>query len=386
MSHRTDRESSRRTFLQASLGAGAGLIAGAGAIPGLTSRAFAQEKPAGGGLKILVLGGTRFLGPAVVDAAVARGHTVTLFNRGKSNPGMYPDLEQLIGDRDPAKGEGLKALEGRSWDAVIDNSGYYPRMVKASADLLAPKSGFYLFVSSVSALASHDEPNSDETAPTGVLTDPTVETMGTQGEHYGPLKAACERTVVESFGEARACNVRPGYIVGPFDGTDRFTYWPLRVRKGGEIPVPGAPTDPVQIIDVRDLGEWMVRLAESKTAGLYNAVGPKDKLEVGAMLKACKDVTGSDASFVHIDGDFCQEHGFGTPIVIPMIEKHRGFHTVRNDRAVKAGLAFRPLAATVKDTLAWFDGLPAERRERLRADVAPAKEAEILEAWKARKS
>jgi 2'-hydroxyisoflavone reductase len=296
---------------------------------------------------------------------------------------MYPQLEHLIGDRDPAKGDGLKALEGRTWDAVIDNSGYYTRHVKASAELLAPRTGFYLFVSSVSALASHDEPNSDETAATGELADPNVETMGAQGENYGPLKAACERAVTAAYGEARACNVRPGYIVGPFDGTDRFTYWPLRVRKGGEIPVPGAPTDPVQIIDVRDLGEWMVRLCESTTAGLFNACGPKDRLEVASMLRTCKEVTGSDATFTYIDPAVCQKVGFQTPIVLPMIEGYRGFHTVSNARAVKAGLAFRPLAATIKDTLAWFDSLPAERREKLRADVAPEKEAEALAAAKA---
>jgi 2'-hydroxyisoflavone reductase len=216
----------------------------------LPSAAFAVAATAP--KRILILGGTGFLGPAIVEAAEKRGHTLTLFNRGKTRPGLFPHIEKRQGDRDPNKGEGIKSLETGEWDAVIDDSGYYPRMVGASARLLAPRVGQYIFISSVSAYKEPSPIGGDETAPLAVLADPLVEEMGKSFENYGGLKAACE-AAAEAALPGRTTVVRPGFIVGPDDPTGRFTYWPARFDKGGEIAVPGAPTDPLQLIDVRDL-------------------------------------------------------------------------------------------------------------------------------------
>ena len=212
-------------------------------------------------LKILILGGTGFIGPWEVEAAKARGHEVTLFNRGKSRPDMFTELEKLKGDRDPDKDDGLSALVGRTFDVVIDNSGYYPRHVKASAELLGPNVKQYIYVSSISAYGQTDVEGQDETAPLATMDDPTVEEMGEGWVNYGPLKALCEGAA-EAAMPGRVTVVRPGYIVGPGDHTHRFTYWPLRIREGGEVAVPGGPDDPIQVIDVRDLTEWIIHMAE----------------------------------------------------------------------------------------------------------------------------
>jgi len=332
--------------------------------------------------KILILGGTRFLGPAIVEAAKARGHTLTLFNRGKSHPDWFPEIEKLQGDRDPKKDAGLKALEGRQWDAVIDTSGYYPRMVKASAELLAASVKQYIFVSTVSVYAANSTPNADEGAPLGTIEDPTVETMGDQFQNYGPLKALCEQAVGAAL-PGRATNVRPGYIVGPLDGSDRFTYWPLRVEKGGEVLAPGTPGDPIQVIDVRDLGEWLVLLAEQGTMGVFNAVGLDRELPWGEVLETCKSATKSDATFTWVPADFVQkQEGVGLPIWIPSAGEYAGFHKRSNAAAMRAGLKFRTLEDTVKATLAWFKTQPAERQAALRAGLAPEREAEVLAAWR----
>ncbi len=229
---------SRRQFLQYSLTAASLLALGPRALAGpdkKKSTAAAKKK-----LKILVLGGTGFLGPAFVTAAQARGHTLTLFNRGKTRPELFPNVEKLQGDRDPKKGEGLKALEGRKWDAVLDTSGYYPRMVKASAELLAPNVEQYVFISSISAYANNDEPHEDESGPTAKLADPTVETMGKNFENFGGLKRLCEEAAETAFPD-RATLVRPGYIVGPEDRSDRFTYWPVRYDEGRRDAGAGQP-------------------------------------------------------------------------------------------------------------------------------------------------
>ncbi|MCX4247165.1 NAD-dependent epimerase/dehydratase family protein [Paraliomyxa miuraensis] len=331
---------------------------------------------------LLVLGGTRFLGPAIVDEALAAGLEVTLFNRGKSDPDAYPELEKLVGNRDPELDEGLRALEGRTWDAVIDTSGYFPRMVRASAELLAPNVGQYIFISSISAYAAHDHPGDDETATLAKLEDPTVETMGEAFQNYGGLKVLCEQAA-EAAMPGRVANVRPGYIVGPRDPTDRFTYWPWRVSQGGTVLAPGAPKDSVQIIDVRDLGRWLVHLATSRTMGVFNAVGPKSPTTMGEILEASKKASGSDARFVWAPLDFLEAHGgeanpLPIPIWAPSTGETAGFHHYRNDRAVKAGLTFRSVEQTTADTLEWFRSQPEERRATLRAGLPSEQEQALL--------
>ncbi|WP_433934332.1 NAD-dependent epimerase/dehydratase family protein [Sorangium cellulosum] len=334
---------------------------------------------------LLVLGGTGFLGPSVVEAAKARGYTVTLFNRGKTRPHLFPDIEKLHGDRDPAKGDGLKALAGRSWDAVIDNSGYVPRIVKASAELLAPNVRQYVFISSLSVYASHTTPGEDETAPVATMPDPTVETMGKEFENYGPLKALCEQAA-EAAMPGRVTRVRPGFIVGPEDPTDRFTYWPVRVDRGGEVLAPGAALDPIQIIDVRDLAEWLVTVVESRTTGIFNAAGPGEPLTMGGLLDACKAASGSSARFTWVSAKFLEKppgEPVDLPIWAPAEGETRAFHLRSAERARKAGLKFRAVQDTVKDTLSWWKTLPPERQSRPRAGLSPEREAELLGAWRA---
>jgi len=367
---------------------------------GLQAGAGTQTQPAtparsSAKLSILMLGGTGFLGPQTVDAALARGHKVTLFNRGKTNPGLYPDLEKLQGDRDPNKGEGLKALEGRSFDAVVDTSGYYPRTVKASAEMLAPKCAHYVFISSISVYADNSKPNSDETSAVGTIPDPTVETMGDQFQNYGPLKALCEQAAEAAF-PGRTTNIRPGLIVGRGDPTDRFTYWPARVARGGEVLAPGNPTDPIQYIDAHDLGEWIVHCIENKVFGVYNAVGPDRVHTIGELLQTCKDVSKSDATFTWAPADWLESqqiYGWAhMPVWVPPTGEMAGFSSWSYKKSVAAGLKFRPVAETVKDTLDWWNSLPQERRDALgdqakrSAGITKEREAEVLAAWHKKES
>lgn len=334
---------------------------------------------------LLILGGTHFLGPAVIEAAKARGFTITLFNRGETSPDRFPDLEKLHGDRDPDKGEGLKALAGRQWDAVIDTSGYYPRIVKASAELLAPSVRQYVFVSSLSAYAENATVGADETAPSATLEDPTVESRGDKGQHYGALKALCEQAA-EAAMPGRVTNVRVGCIVGPGDPTDRLTYWLARLERGGEVLAPGTPGDPIQIIDVRDLGAWLVTLVENRTMGLFNAVGPGEALTMGGVLDRCKTATGSDARLTWVSAKFLMDvpvEPRDVPIWSPPEGEWEGFYQRSNARAVRAGLTFRPALETVKDTLAWFKTLPPERQANLMAGMSNEREAELLAAFRA---
>lgn len=380
--------------------------------------------------RILILGGTGFLGPKTVEVALARGHDVTIFNRGKREkflPFPYQNVTHLYGNRDPllpaddergpdkellhpdAKPKGLEQLQGKTWDAVIDNSGYYPRMVKASAELLAPNSKQYIFISSISAYAGNKTIGADETAPVATIADPTVETLGASYENYGALKALCEQAAEAAF-PGRAAIVRPGYIVGPGDPTDRFTYWPVRASRGGELLAPGAPGDPVEWIDVRDLGAWLVTLVENGTSGTFNAVGPDRPGKWGEVLDACVAPTKGAAALTWVPADWLEKNGQGGedgfPIWIPPTGDYTGFHTWSNARALKAGLTFRPIADTVAATLAWYPG-EVERRVRvtkelqdtaaakgaeppklpdatkLKAGPSQEREAELLAKWKA---
>jgi 2'-hydroxyisoflavone reductase len=365
----------RRTFLQAAAAASATL-----ALPAVLS---AQEKgSAPKPLKILILGGTGFLGPAIVRAAQARGHSLTLFNRGKTRTDLFPDVPRLVGNRDPKKDDGIKALEQGEWDVCFDDNGYVPRIVDASASLLAPRVKHYVYVSSISAYASTEAEGVDEKAPVAKLEDPTVEDMGPGYVNYGGLKALCEQAAERNF-PGRCTNIRPGYIVGPEDRSDRFTYWPLRVELGGEMLAPGKPTDPIQVIDVRDLGEWMVRVAENRTLGVFNACGPAKKLGMGEMLEACKTASGSDAKFVWVDAAFLAKYEqLELPIWSPYEGKSKGDHMVSNAAAIAAGLKFRPIVDTARDTLEWFHGQAPEKRSRLEAKLASDIEAKVLKDFR----
>lgn len=363
----------RRAFLHVSLAAGAWLA----------TRPVAQAEDAAAvkKLKVLILGGTGFIGPALVEIARAHGHTVTLFNRGKTNKDLFPDLEKIVGDRDPRKGDGLKGLEGRTWDVVFDDCGYYPRHVTASAELFARNGvGHYVYVSSISCYAKNDVEGADETSELARLSDPTVETMGAGYENYGGLKVLCEEAAERAMPK-KTTIIRPGYIVGPGDPTDRFTYWPARFDRGGKVLVPGAATDPLQVIDVRDLAAFMLRCAEKNTLGVFNACGPEKRLPWGDVIEACKKASSAkDVVVKWLPLERLAEFpGVEFPIWAPYAGETKGFHTVSNARAVGAGLAFHTIDATVVDTLAWWRALPAERQKRLDRQLDPKKEAEILE-------
>ncbi len=364
----------RRDFLRLSLAASAFLATPTSA-RALQAAAGAPAKK----LRLLVFGGTGFIGPKLVEFALSRGHEVTLFNRGRTNVHLFPDLEKIVGDRDPDKGEGIKGLAGHTWDAVLDDNGYYPRHVKASAELLAEAGvGQYVYVSSISAYAAFTAAGMDESAPTAKLADPKVETMGSGFEFYGGLKALCEEAAMAAFPD-HCTVIRPGYIVGPGDPTDRFTYWPVRISRGGVALVPGTPDDPIQVIDVRDLAEWMVHMVEERATGTFIACGPQKRLSWGAVIEACVKACEKPAT-VHWTSveELRGEEVPGLPIWAAPDGEEAHVHEVSNARAVAAGLRFRPIQTTVTDTLAWFRTLPAERQAALKAGLAPADEERFL--------
>jgi 2'-hydroxyisoflavone reductase len=341
-----------------------------------------RERKPGAPLHILVLGGTGFLGPHVVEACLAKGHTVTLFNRGKTNPHLFPDLEKLQGDR---KTGNLDALEGREFDAVIDNSGYLPKHVKQSAELLRTSTQ-YLFVSSVSAFRDQGKAGLVETDPVAPLTEPDTEDVMT---HYGALKAACEAAAEEAM-PGRVTVVRPGLIVGPGDESDRFTYWPVRIARGGEVLAPGNPDDPVQIIDVRDLAAFMLLTVENQLTEVYSAVGPTERLSVKGMLDGCIAALGSNATLTWADAEFLAskevQPWMELTVWVPPDSEFGGLGAVNGSKAWAAGLTTRPIGEIAKDTLAYWNSLPEERRAKPRAGLPAEREAEVLAAWHARGS
>ncbi len=324
-------------------------------------------------MKLLIIGGTRFLGRALVDEGLAAGHELTLFNRGRSDPELYSQVEQIHGDRD---GE-LGVLGGRRWDVVIDTCGYVPRIVRASTEFLAEAVEHYTFISSLSVYADPIPANLDESGKVGVLTDESIEEI--TGETYGPLKARCETAASEAM-DGRALHVRAGLIVGPHDQSDRFTYWPSRIARGGEVLAPVGPDFGVQFIDVRDLARWILSATESRLTGPYNVTGPQPPLPIGALLTACREVAGSDARFTWVSEAFLLEHEVAPftelPLWIPAASD--GFNAFNIDKALAAGLAFRPVVDTARDTLAW-----ASRRSGhvWRNGLTPEREAQLLEAW-----
>ena len=367
------------------------LAAAAAALPSFATAA-GEAKPVGKAAKplnILILGGTGFTGPFQVEYALKRGHKVTLFNRGKRPSPEWPAaVEQLHGDRNTGD---LAALKGRKWDVCIDNPTSLPFWVRDAGQVLKGNVGHYLFISTISVYADGSRPGINENSPLAQYKgkDAMAETQQTLRADienlYGPLKALSEAEAHKQFGK-NVTIVRPGYIVGPRDETDRFTYWPHRVAQGGEILVPGDGNDPIQIIDGRDLGEWMIRLAEVGTTGTFNACGPDYPLSMDAMLYGCQAVTGGGMTLTHVSPAFLDEQQVGLPIWVPSKDNpYAGYGAVSNERAIAAGLTFRPLATTVQDLLAWFHSLPAERQAKLGAGITREKEAELLKAWHARK-
>jgi 2'-hydroxyisoflavone reductase len=324
-------------------------------------------------MKLLILGGTTFLGRHLVEAATARGHEVTLFNRGRRNPDLFPDVEKLRGDRDG----NLEALKGRTWDAAIDTCGYVPRVVRASATLLADAVRHYTFVSSLSVYADFSVVGMDETAPVGTLEDETIEEVN--GETYGPLKALCEQAAEQAM-SGRVLNVRPGLIVGPHDPTDRFTYWVHRVADGGEVLAPGRPEYLTQFIDARDLAAWNVRMIEANQTGVYNATGLDVPVTMKQLLDECKTVSGSDAQFTWVDEQFLLDAKVQPwselPLWIPASSPTAaGFSSVNCNKAIAAGLTFGSLSETIRDTLAWDVTRPADTQ---RGGLKREREMELL--------
>jgi 2'-hydroxyisoflavone reductase len=320
-------------------------------------------------VRLLVLGGTLFLGRHLVAHALERGHEVTLFNRGRTNPELFPEAERIRGDRT----EDLGALAGREWDAVVDVSTFLPRVVRLSVEALRGRAERYVFVSSISAYADLSVPPV-EGAAAAELDDPETEAV----EHYGGLKAACERVVEDAFGNL-ALIVRPGLIVGPDDPTDRFTYWPRRIAEGGRVLAPGPPEAPVQFVDVRDLGAWIVDAAEQGLDGIYNATGQPTTFE--RLLSECRRVARSDAELVWVPGERLVAAGVGEWTELPLWIASPGFAGMQRadvSKAVAAGLRFRPLAETIRDTLTWDRARPTPRAEGV--GLAPERERELLAA------
>ena len=373
---------SRRTFLKASALAGGAL--GLGLTPGIVRADDGRTDPDGSAprrrsasLRILVLGGTGFIGPHQVRYAVSRGHHVTIFTRGRRQAELPASVEYLVGDRNGQ----LDALKGKKWDAVIDNSATNPDWVRQSAQLLKDSASRYMYVSSTGVFYPYRTTDIDETVQPRTTDDPPAETKS-----YGVQKTLSEREVQQAFGD-RAIIIRPHFIVGPGDTTDRFPYWPVRIARGGEILAPGRPTDPVQLIDVRDLTEWMVRMLEDGHTGVYNAAGPRGTLTMAEMLYGIRAVTTADVTWTWVDDyDFLEAKQVGGAVPWILLRGDMlGMTTIRSDRAIAKGLTYRPLAVTARDTLAWWPTVPEARRQAPRFVFTAEKEAELLAEWKARK-
>ena len=372
----------RRDFLAATLAA-----ASLAAWPAFAARRRTAERKPGEPMSILVLGGTGFLGPHFVEAAHAKGHKLTLFNRGRTNPArfsgaQFKDIEQLHGDRK----SDMQALQGRRrWDAVLDTSAYVPADVTRSTQLLGRRVDRYLLVSTISVYAKMDRPGQDESAPLATLPDPAVTEV--TAETYGGLKALCEQAAEKEM-PGRVAVVRPGLIVGPGDNTDRFTYWPARADRGGEILAPGSAQDPTQFIDVRDLAAFLLHLIEQGATGTFNADAPAGKLTMGELLAACQRATKASSTLTWVPAEFLDAQRVSAwqdmPVWIPPTGEYAGFGQLDTRKAQAAGLTYRPLEATVADTLAYWRGLPAERRAAPRAGLSPRRESEVLKASRAR--
>lgn len=380
--------STRRDLLKL---AGAGALAlgwrSAAAHAGEGTGPSQGDKPARG-LRILILGGTGFTGPHQVRYALARGHKLTLFNRGR-RPQQWPaPVEELVGDRNTSD---LKALAGREWDVCIDNPTTLPFWVRDAGKALADHVKHYVFISTLSVYASDERPGQDETAPLAEYkgADPMKETQQTLRSDieglYGPLKARSEKEAAVWF-QGRTTVIRPGLIVGPGDESDRFTYWPVRLDRGGEVLAPGDGADPVQLVDARDLAEWTIRVAEQRALGAFNAMGPASELTMRGMVEGIRGALAARAVVEWVPTAFLEGQKVSPwadmPVWIPASGATAGASRRSNRRAIEGGLTFRPLAVTTRDTLAWWKSLPQER-QKLRAGLSAEREREVLTAWKA---
>jgi 2'-hydroxyisoflavone reductase len=366
---------SRRNFI-----AGVSSIAALSASAGSLGGGLLNKKP----MRILVMGGTGFLGPHFVEAALKKGHQLTLFNRGKTNPGRFKDsryasIEQLQGDRK----SDLSALKNKTWDAVLDTSAYLPADVTRSASLLEKAVQHYLIVSTISVYAKMDKSGLDESSELIVLPDPNVDTV--TNETYGGLKALSEKAA-EAAMPGKVTVVRPGLIVGPGDNTDRFTYWPARAARGGDILAPESPDAPTQFIDVRDLANFMLHLMEERNFGIFNADAQAGSITMGKLLDACIRLAPKSAKTVWVSADFLAENNVGPwmdmPCWVPARGDEAGFGRRSAKKALAAGLIYRPLANTVRDTLTYWNGLPVERRAKPGAGLSADREAQVLAKWK----
>jgi 2'-hydroxyisoflavone reductase len=351
-------------------------VLGGATLATIVTPAFAKAKS----LRVLILGGTGFIGPHFVDALTAGGHKIALFNRGKRDPDARPGIEQLLGDRNGQ----IDTLKGRDWDVVIDNSGYTPTQVRLSSELLKDHVKQYIFISSIAVYADFAKAGIDEDYKLAVLKDPTTEVVN--GETYGALKVLCEKVVESTYGQ-RGTIIRPTYIAGPGDHTDRFTYWPFRVSKGGRMLAPGTPSDPFQYIDVRDLADFMRVCVEKNVTGSYNLCGPQGAVTMGSLLEESKQITKANTTFVWASPEFLKAHkiigeeatGDFMPIWQPPAGDEAGLLLVSPARAMKKGLKFRSLETTIRDTLAWQKQRP-EDKQLLKAGLTMEKEAELLAA------
>jgi 2'-hydroxyisoflavone reductase len=347
---------------------------------GASGATAAGHSPA---LRILVLGGTRFVGVHMTELAVKRGHIVTLFNRGETNPELFAKLEKLKGDRDGQ----LDSLRGRKWDVVIDDSGFVPRHVRLSAELLAPNVRHYVFISSVSVYASFAAP-ADENSPVGRLADENIENV--DENTYGPLKALCEQVAAEAL-PGRVTILRPGYIVGPGDNSDRFTYWPARAVRGGKMLAPDASGDPIQFVDVRDFARFTLDLLERSVAGTFNVVSPPGRFTMGDLVGASIRCANSLAKPsmpprpIWVPAEFMRQHNVSFAVDMPIWSDPAGadaaFAKTSVSRALAAGLNIRAIKDTVCDTLAWHLQRPVSERATLKAGIDPAREMQVLAAW-----
>ncbi len=358
-------------------------LAAAGALAQFTP-AWAAKKPKP--LRILILGGTRFIGLHMTALALESGHKLTFYKRGKTKTDRSPEGERITGDR---TGQ-IDGLTGREWDVVSDNSGYVPRHVKLSGELLAPSVKQYVFVSSISVYPDFSVPR-DESSPVGKLADETIEKV--DGETYGPLKALCEQAA-ERARPGRTCIIRPGLIVGPVDNTDRFTYWPARAARGGEFIAPGSPQVPFQVIDARDLAAFTLNAVENNVTGTYNLVSNVNEFKFGELTEACIAAANQQAKpadkprATFLPTEFLEEQKVEPwsemPVWLPAKGEEAAFAGTSNKAALAKGLKITPLKKTVSDTLAWHLTRPAEEREKLKAGIAADKEAAVLAAWRAK--
>ena len=388
-------DTNRRDFLKTTVTAGGALAAGISpvAIAGCSVEGApgSGDGPEGGAtqgqaarqLRILILGGTSFIGPHQVEYALSRGHEITLFNRGRTNAHLFPEVEKLVGDRE----DDLSALEGRSWDVVVDNSATNaPPWVERSANLLKDTCERYVFVSTRSVYADTSRIPMNIDAPVWTYERAGVE-PGAERLPYGLGKALSEQIARDVFGEDRTLVFRPGLIIGPGDTTDRFTYWPVRIHRGGEVLAPGDGTDPVQIIDVRDFGEWLVRMAEAGESGTYNVVGPATPRPMAELLYGIRAVTTAETTFTWVDTDFAINAGLRPyaqlPVWRPARDGFEGFARFDLTPEVEKGLTFRSLADTTAATLEYHFSRTPERQAALRAGMSAEREAEVLAMWHA---